>query len=191
MSVTELGIAPILAGLVEDHAYRHGAPGCPLLMFSAGGNAEAQKGRPSAGRNQTMLKHLLVHLHRDAPAVFASVEADDYPMLNAWPEIESHTRTKRSEASLAEVRSPTNVVRIIRYVAGRPVIAFGERARCACEAARIRWIGTARHLSLSGLNRIKTPGLAGPDATMARVGLVRESCSRPCARSWPVDQRSP
>jgi hypothetical protein len=162
--------------LVENHAYRHGEGQgvLPLLMFSAAGNVEAHFDRPSAGRNNTSLGLLLQLVHAEARELFPSPRADDYPMLNAWPKIESKVLTRRTEASLAEVVSAVNLARVQEYVAGRRIVAFGARARRACEAAGLEWVATSRHLSFSGLNRIKTPGLSGAIATAARVRLVAD-----------------
>lgn len=145
----------------EDHSYRsgHGATGCPVLILSVAGKAEAQAGRPAAGRARDHLDAILSRLHAARPDLFPHADADAYPILNAHPGVEYRGLTGRTEAPASDYVDVANLARVRARVAGRSVVAFGSRARRTCAAAGIVPLMTGRHPS--SLNRVRNIDVYG------------------------------
>jgi hypothetical protein len=148
--------------LIENHAYRNGRAGLPLLMLSVAGRWEAINGRPAAGAAGTHLAQIVKRLHAARPDLAPDAAWEEYPILNAHPGIEYAGLTGRTEAPVTEYLAAANISRVIEYVAGRPVFAFGARARRTCRAASIAWVMTGPHPS--SLNRIPNRVVAAETA---------------------------
>lgn len=169
--------------LIEDHSYREGEIGAPVLMLSVAGRLEQTAKRPAAGGANRHLSEMLARLHAAQPDMLPYAEADRYPILNAHAGVEYKALTKRTEAPLEDYITPANAERLKWYVADRPVMAFGERARRACAAAGIVPIMVGRHPS--SMTRIKNIEVPAPTAKarMAKrydlsvASMLRSLCS--------------
>lgn len=138
----------------EDHTYREGdcAPNGPVLLLSVAGQTEEAARRPAAGAARRHLDAIISRLHAVIQELMPYPYADAYPILNAHHGVEYKELTHRTEAPVSEYIKPANVARVVARVAGRPVIAFGSRAKRTCRAAGITPLMTGRHPS--SLNRI-------------------------------------
>ncbi len=165
----------------EDHTYRKGdcAANGPVLLLSVAGQAEEAADRPAAGAARRHLDAIISRLHAIIPDLMPYPYADAYPILNAYHGVEYKKLTGRTEALVSEYIKPANVARVVARVAGRPVIAFGGRARRTCCAACITPLMVGRHPS--SLNRITNAQARGDTPSeraasrydVASAGLLR------------------
>jgi hypothetical protein len=136
---------------------------CPgattAFVFSCPGQKEEHLGYPCAGATGRNLKEALPHLQALLPQCFASGNRCDYVITNSWSGVEYPAKTGRSEASLTQVLSPSNVQRLAGELQGiQTIVIAGQKAKHAVLALQgsgqlpgVR-IAIALHLSPLAIN---------------------------------------
>jgi len=145
------------------------------FVFSAPGTKEKDSDCPVSGVTGENLDRALTHLSRIAPKIFAAPTRNEYRITNAFPSpLSVALKSKRSEATRAEILEPKNVRRVLAELCGcRLVILCGNKATLLGDAIKRAGysVVTASHTSNQALlSRHNTPS--------ARKG------STPTERRW-------
>lgn len=101
------------------------------FVFSVPGANERRDCRPVAGQTGSNLSIALQELNLLRSDLFASTNRYDYRITNAFDQaIARSLGDDRSEASISDVRSPSNVNRVVQELSGcRLVVLCGRRAQ--------------------------------------------------------------
>lgn len=106
------------------------------FVFSVPGANESRDGRPVVGQTGSNLSNALRELNLLRSDFFGSTNRYDYRITNAFARpIAKALGDKKSEASIGEVRSPSNVRRVVEELSGcRLVVLCGRRAQLLSDA---------------------------------------------------------
>lgn len=101
------------------------------FVFSVPGANESRNGRPVVGQTGTNLSNALRELNLLRSDFFGSTNRYDYRITNAFDRpIARSLGDGKSEATITEVRSPSNVRRVAEELTGcRLVVLCGRRAQ--------------------------------------------------------------
>ncbi len=167
-----------------------------VYVFSCPGRIEQEQERPVGGMTGKNLDRVIKILNEECGQslplrVGASIN-------NAWPKPEFRSgdgATGRSQATLAEIRDPTNLQRLKRELSGYSlIVCFGKRAHYAVRKLFEEQdlgpgvaVANARHLGLSSLNQLRKTAdgrsiadvyRRPSDRTTARLRMVAEELCR-------------
>ena len=106
------------------------------FVFSVPGANESRDGLPVAGQTGSNLSNALRELNLLRSDFFGSTNRYDYRITNAFDRpIARALGDDKSEASVSEVRSPSNVRRVVEELSGcRLVVLCGRRAQLLSDA---------------------------------------------------------
>jgi uracil-DNA glycosylase len=112
--------------------FQPSAAATTAFVFSCPGQKEESLGHPCAGATGRNLDAALPKLHALLPSVFSSSVRSSYVLTNSWSQIEYPAKTKRSEATAAEILSHDNLDRLARELAGiTTILICGQKAKHA------------------------------------------------------------
>lgn len=129
------------------------------IVLSCPGRYELDKGYPAAGATGTILKLLLQELEMRLGR--NDLNRKNITITNAWPNVEFHERTRRSEASNSEVLELQNIERLNGQLGGisEIIIFCGDRANTVRMSKDLRLRKGVKtvginHLGMRSLNQI-------------------------------------
>ncbi|MCK8503407.1 MULTISPECIES: hypothetical protein [Myxococcus] len=144
-------------GNSQSHAFRLGnRPDIlTILVLAAAGRLEELAGRPAAGQTGVTLRWAIRVWHMLDPVCFPSPNLDDYAMVNAVEAVHYRGKTGRTEGTEQEIRAEGNLRRLRGVLAGYDcIVALGQSAMTAVEAAGSEALYSGNHPSLQALNRM-------------------------------------
>jgi uracil-DNA glycosylase len=106
------------------------------FVFSCPGQEEEKCGKPVAGSTGKNLEQILEHFRNEKPFQNYSSSRYDFRIVNAWDTVEYKKKTKRTQATVSEIKDSKNLARLKSELENITdyIICFGKKAEIAIEA---------------------------------------------------------